>query len=160
MAGKPVPFEGKCMTLECQWSQSVPRRPAIVPTEKLRDRVDHGQRLVAAGCGRGRGGVACRAGGGGGGLGPWGAVGVTCSPRPAWGGHRGVAMSGCLRSYCPGEIMNSAENSFCISPSSRAFVLLRSGVLVSSIDLKQHSHYTGKMKLERGLVNIDLGLFL
>ncbi|EDL79853.1 fibrous sheath interacting protein 1 [Rattus norvegicus] len=33
------------MTLECQWSQSVPRRPAIVPTEKLRDRVDHGQRM-------------------------------------------------------------------------------------------------------------------
>ncbi|XP_052039176.1 fibrous sheath-interacting protein 1 [Apodemus sylvaticus] len=33
------------MTLECQWSQSVPRRPAFIPTEKLRDRTDHGQRM-------------------------------------------------------------------------------------------------------------------
>ncbi|XP_028622674.1 fibrous sheath-interacting protein 1 [Grammomys surdaster] len=32
------------MTLECQWSQSVPRRPAFVPIEKLRDRMDYGQR--------------------------------------------------------------------------------------------------------------------
>ncbi|XP_031227300.1 fibrous sheath-interacting protein 1 isoform X4 [Mastomys coucha] len=33
------------MTLGCQWSQSVPRRPAFVPTEKLRDHTDHGQRM-------------------------------------------------------------------------------------------------------------------
>lgn len=83
------------------------------------------------------------------------AVGVACSPRPAWGGHRGVAMSGSLRSYCPGRGVISAENSFCISASLRAFFPLRSGALVSSIVLKSG---TGKMRLERGFVNIDLGL--
>nr|XP_042131878.1 fibrous sheath-interacting protein 1 isoform X6 [Peromyscus maniculatus bairdii] len=33
------------MTLGCQRRQSVPRRPAFVPTGKVRDRKDHGQRM-------------------------------------------------------------------------------------------------------------------
>ncbi|XP_021010845.1 fibrous sheath-interacting protein 1 isoform X4 [Mus caroli] len=33
------------MTLECQWSESVSRRPAFFPTEKLRGRTHHGQRM-------------------------------------------------------------------------------------------------------------------
>ncbi|XP_052579502.1 fibrous sheath-interacting protein 1 isoform X5 [Peromyscus californicus insignis] len=33
------------MTLGCQRRQSVPRRPAFVPTGKVRDRTDHGQRM-------------------------------------------------------------------------------------------------------------------
>lgn len=53
------------------------------------------------------------------------AVGVACSPKPAWDGHRGVA-----------ETVISAENSLCLSPSLGAFFLLRSGALVSSIDLR------------------------
>lgn len=45
---RPVPFEGKWMTLGCQRRQLVPRRLAFIPTEKVRDRTDHGQRSVAA----------------------------------------------------------------------------------------------------------------
>lgn len=36
------------MTLGCQRRQLVPRRLAFIPTGKVRDRTDHGQRSVAA----------------------------------------------------------------------------------------------------------------
>ncbi|CAO2579383.1 Fibrous sheath-interacting protein 1, partial [Lemmus lemmus] len=42
---RPVPFEGKWMTLGCQRRQLVPRRLAFVPTGKVGDRTDHGQRM-------------------------------------------------------------------------------------------------------------------
>lgn len=83
------------MTLGCQRRQSVPRRPAFVPTGKVRDRKDHGQRSVAVPHNReGTSGVLARLDSGERELGSPGAG----PPQWVWSvlpNHRGAWLQGC-----------------------------------------------------------------
>lgn len=100
------------MTLGCQRRQLVPRRLAFIPTGKVRDRTDHGQRSVAARQAEqranGRSPVGAKGRGHGGGC------GLSCQ---VIGGVStgGVAMSGrdCGVSGKPWSLLET----HCISPS-------------------------------------------
>lgn len=83
------------MTLGCQRRQLVPRRLAFIPTGKVRDRTDHGQRSVAARQAQqranGRSPVGAKGRGHGGGC------GLSCQVIGAWPQGRGYVREGLRR---------------------------------------------------------------